>query len=41
MHDVNYPINGFSSSRTSQGALHCRGNIVAVITQDKVIDDNF
>ena len=40
MPGVNYAINGCSSLRTTPGALHWRKNIVAVITQDKVIDNN-
>ena len=38
---VNYVIFGFSSSTTTRrvGASHWK-NIVAVVTQDKVTDDN-
>ena len=43
---VNYVIYGCSSARTTPGVSLYRGltleeNIVAVITQDKVIDDNW
>ena len=44
---VNYVINGCSSARTTPGVslyrscLTLEENIVAVITQDKVTDDNF
>ena len=42
---VNYVISGFSSARTTTGvslyqSLTFEENIVAVITQDKVIDVN-
>ena len=42
---VNYVIFGCSSARTTPGvslyrSLTCEENIVAVITQDRVIDDN-
>ena len=37
---VNYAINGCSSSRATLGALHWRKNILAVITQHRVIDGN-
>ena len=42
---VNYVINGCSSVRTTPGvslywSLTFEENIVAVITQDRVIDDN-
>ena len=37
---VNYVINGRSFWRTTQGAYHWRKNVVAVITQDRVIDGN-
>ena len=43
---VNYVINGCSSARTTPGVslyrscLTLEENIVAVITQDKVTDDN-
>ena len=40
MPGVNYAINGCSSPRTTPGAYHWRKNIIAVITQDRVIDDN-
>ena len=43
---VNYVIYGCSSTRLTPGvslywSLTLEENIVAVITQDKVIDDNF
>ena len=38
---ISYVIYGCSSSRATPGASHQRENIVAVVTQDKVIDDNF
>ena len=44
---VNYVINGCSSARTTPGVslyrscLTLEENIVAVITQDKVTDENF
>ena len=43
---VNYVIYGCSSERTTSGvslyrSLTLEENIVAVITQDRVIDDNF
>ena len=45
MPGVNYVIYGFSSARTAPGvSLHrnltFKENIVAAITQDRVIDDN-
>ena len=45
MPGVNYVIYGCSSARTTPGvslyrSLTLEGNIVAVITQDRVIDDN-
>ena len=40
MPGVNYAINGCSSSRTAPGPNRRRKNIVAVTTQDWVIDDN-
>ena len=45
MPGVNYLIYGCSSARTTPGvslyrSLTLEGNIVAVITQDRVIDDN-
>ena len=46
MPGVNYVIYGCSSARTTPGVslyqscLTLEGNIVAVITQDRVIDDN-
>ena len=44
MSGVNYAIYGCSSARTTpslyQSCLTLEGNIVAVITQDRVIDDN-
>ena len=40
MPGVNYAINGCSTLRTTPGALHWRKNIVAVIAQDRMIDDN-
>ena len=46
MPGVNYVIYGCSSARTTPGVSPCRScltleeNIVAVITQDRVIDDN-
>ena len=40
MPGVNYVINGWSSLRTSSGAWNWRINIVAVVTQDRMIDDN-
>ena len=39
MPDVNYVICGCSSARTTPGVLLYK-NVVAVITQDMVIDDN-
>ena len=43
---VNYVLYGCSSERTTSGvslyrSLTLEENIVAVITQDRVIDDNF
>ena len=45
MPSVNYVIYGCSSARTTPGSSLCRSltfeeNVVAVITQDRVIDDN-
>ena len=45
MPDVNYVIYGCSSARTTPGvslyrSLKLEENIVAVITQDRVIDNN-
>ena len=45
MPGVNYVIHGCSSARTTPGvslhrSLTLEENIVAVITQDRVIDDN-
>ena len=45
MPGVNYVIYGCSSARSTPGvsiyrSLTLEGNIVAVITQDKVIDEN-
>ena len=45
MPGVSYVINGCSSARTTQGlslywSLTLEENIIAVITQDRVIDDN-
>ena len=38
---LNYVIYDYSSSQaTVVLASHCRKNIVAVVTQDRVIDDN-
>ena len=42
---VNYVIHGCSSARTTSGVLLYRsltleGNIIVVITQDRMIDDN-
>ena len=39
MPGVDYVINGCSSLGTTLGASHWRKNIIAVITQDRVIDD--
>ena len=45
IHDVNYQIHGCSSARRTPGVLLYRSltleeNIVAVITQDRVIDNS-
>ena len=40
MPGVNYAINGYSSSRTTPGVQEWKENIAAVITRDKMIDDN-
>ena len=40
MPGVKYAINGCSSLRTTPRTEHWRKNIVAITTQDKVIDDN-
>ena len=37
---LNYVIHGCSSTRTTSGGWHWDKNIVAVITQDRVINDN-
>ena len=39
MPGVNYAINGCSSSRATPGALGWRKKFIAVITEEKVIDD--
>ena len=45
MHGVNYVIHGCSSATTSPGvslywSLTLERNIIAVITQDRVVDNN-
>ena len=37
MSGVNYAINGCFSLKTTSGASHLTKNIIAVITQDRVI----